>query len=52
MSFAGTTILMQRPTPDSVRIGRGYPADLDSTKPDPRNNAEVEAALRSAGKLR
>jgi hypothetical protein len=52
MSFAGTTILMQRPTPDSVRIGRGYPSDLDFTKPDPRNNAEVEAALRSAGKLR
>ena len=52
MSCTGTTILMQRPTPDSIRIGRGYPGDLDSTEPDPRNNAEVEAALRSAGKLR
>jgi hypothetical protein len=50
--FSGTTILMHKPTPDSVRIGRGYPVDRDSTNPDPRNNAEVEAALRSAGKLR
>ena len=51
MSFAGTTILMQKPMPDSLRIGRGYPTDCDSTMPDPRNNAEVEEALRSAGKL-
>ena len=51
ISFVGTTILIQRPMPDSLRIGRGYPTDRDSTMPDPRNNSEVEAALRSAGKL-
>jgi hypothetical protein len=37
---------------DSIRIGRGYPTDRDSTKPDPRNNLDVRAVLQAAGKLR
>ena len=52
IAFVGTTILIQRPMPDSLRIGRGYPTDRDSTMPDPRSNSEIEAALRAAGKLR
>jgi hypothetical protein len=50
--FTGITILIQRPIPDSLRIGRGYPTDSDSTTPDPRNSQEIQAALRAAGKLR
>ena len=51
-SFFGTTIIQSKPIADSIRIGRGYPVDFDTTMPDPRNNAEVEAALRSSGKIR
>jgi hypothetical protein len=51
VSFVGTTIILTRPTPDSMRIGRGYLADSDTTGPDPRMNADVEIALRRAGKL-
>ena len=50
--FTGTTIIQRKPLPDSIRIGRGYPVDYDSTMPDPRNNAEVEAVLRATGRFR
>lgn len=48
-SFVGTTIILTRT--GSIRIGRGYPADSDTTQPDPRMNSDVEIALRRAGKL-
>lgn len=51
LSFVGTTIIFPNPTPGSIRIGRGYPADSDTSKPDPRVNTDVETALRKAGKL-
>ena len=51
LSFVGTTIILSRPAHDSIRIGRGYPADSDTTRPDPRMNADVENVLRKAGKL-
>ena len=52
ISFVGTTIFKSKPFPVSLRIGRGYPSDSDTSVPDPRNNSEVEEALRAAGKLR
>jgi hypothetical protein len=51
LSFVGTTIILMKPTADSIRIGRGYPTDSDTTRPEPRMNSDVATALRNAGKL-
>jgi hypothetical protein len=52
IGFHGTTIIVSRPSRDSLSIRRGYPSDSDTSMPDPRNDAEVEAILRATGKLR
>ncbi len=52
LAFDGTTIMISKPVRDSIKIGRGYPSDMDTTTPDPRDDPDVRSVLEAAGKVR